>query len=99
MTHPPSEPTETQSDDVVQNVQRRAAQRRRSQQEGEPTLARQFARIGVLGWLIVIPTLLGLALGRWLDGLLDTQLMFSGALLLAGLALGCWSGWRWMHDA
>jgi len=85
-------------DDVVAGVRRRIDRRERAQREGEPSLARQFARIGVLGWLIVIPTLVGIAGGRWLDRVFDSGLMFSGALLLAGLGLGCWSGWRWMHD-
>lgn len=94
-----SQMTDNQHEDVLAGVRRRVDRYRRWQREGEPSLARQFARVGVLGWLIVVPTLLGVALGRWLDRVFDSGVLFSGALLLLGLVLGCWSGWRWMHDA
>ncbi len=92
--------TPSQDDDeVVNGVRRRVDRHERSQREGEPSLAHQFARVGVLGWLIVVPTLLGVFLGRWVDRIFDSGLMFSGALLVAGLCLGCWSGWRWMQQS
>jgi ATP synthase protein I len=65
--------------------------------EGEPTFARQVAQIGVLGWTIVLPTLLGTFLGRWIDRRFGTGIFWTGPLLLLGLALGCWSAWRWMQ--
>jgi ATP synthase protein I len=39
----------------------------------------------------------GLALGRWLDQRLGSGITFSAALLLLGLGLGAWAGWRWIH--
>ncbi|MBX3611074.1 MAG: AtpZ/AtpI family protein [Hydrogenophaga sp.] len=68
-----------------------------SRREGEPSLMRQLAAVGVLGWMIVLPALGGIALGRWLDRLWHTGLTFTAALLLVGLALGCWSAWHWVH--
>jgi len=85
-------------DEVVAGVRRRVDRRKQWEREGDPTLARQFACVGVLGWLIVIPALLGAALGRWLDGIFASGIVFSAGLLFAGLALGCWSGWRWMQE-
>jgi ATP synthase protein I len=43
--------------------------------------------------------LLGVFAGRWLDRVLGTGLMFTGALLFLGLALGSWSAWKWMKSA
>jgi len=65
--------------------------------EGEPSLARFVGQIGVLGWVIVAPTLIGLFIGRWLDHMLHTGIFWSAALLMLGVTLGFWSGWRWMH--
>lgn len=65
--------------------------------EGEPSLMRQVGRIGILGWIIVTPALLGLFLGRWIDREAGTGIFWSAPLLLLGLALGCWSAWRWIH--
>ena len=50
--------------------------------------------IGALGWLIVIPTLAGVMLGRWLDKTFDTGIMFSGALIFLGVVLGSYLVWQ-----
>lgn len=83
---------------LLDQVRRRASSTQRWLREGEPTLARQFAAVGVLGWIVVIPALLGIWLGRALDRWLSTGITFTAALLLLGVLLGGWSAWRWMHE-
>lgn len=65
---------------------------------GERSVGRNLAMIGVLGWMVVAPTLLGIVAGRWLDRTFDTGIFWTGACLVAGLAFGCWLGWRWIHE-
>lgn len=55
-----------------------------------------FAMTGLIGWSIVLPTLLGAALGMWLDGNHPGKYSWTLALLVAGLTLGCWNAWRWV---
>lgn len=56
---------------------------------------RALAMIGGLGWLVIAPTLGGIWLGRQLDRALGQGGIFwTGALLMVGLALGCWMAWR-----
>lgn len=79
-----------------------AARRQRERQdkwrtEGELSVVRFVGQIGVLGWIIVTPTLIGLFIGRWLDHRLGTGIFWSAPLLLLGVVLGYWSAWRWMH--
>jgi ATP synthase protein I len=62
----------------------------------EPSLGARLGQIGVLGWTIVVPVLLCLFFGRWLDRTLGTGIFFSAPLLMAGAAIGFWSAWRWM---
>lgn len=83
--------------EVVGGVRRRLERQRRWLREGDPTLARQFARVGVLGWMIVTPMLLGVLFGRWIDRLLGTGIFWTAPLLFVGLAIGCWSAWKWMQ--
>lgn len=83
-------------DPLEKNVGLRAERHRRWLREGEPTVARRLAQIGVLGWIVVTPMLLGLFLGRWLDHLAGSALFWTAPLLLLGLGIGCWSAWRWM---
>lgn len=71
--------------------------RRRRQSGGMPSLAAGLGHIGVLGWQIVTPALIGLAIGRWLDHRLASGIFWTAPLLVLGLGLGCWSAWKWMR--
>lgn len=84
-------------DALLGGVRRRSARHRSWLRDGEPTLVRQFARVGVLGWLVVVPALLGAWLGHLIDAKLGGGVFWTAPLLLVGLAIGCWSGWKWMH--
>ena len=35
------------------------------------SVGRRLAQIGILGWILVIPTLAGLFVGRWMDARLS----------------------------
>jgi len=83
--------------ELTSSVQRHLGRRKRWLREGDPTLTRLFARVGVLGWMIVAPMLLGLWLGHWLDRHFGSGIFWSAPLLLAGLVIGCWSAWKWMQ--
>jgi len=74
---------------------RMRAQEARS--DPEPSLARRFGQIGVLGWTIVGPTILGVALGAFLDKRLGTHITLTAALTFLGAGLGLWLALRWMH--
>ena len=97
MTEPKTEPRE--DDALVKGVRVRGKRHRRWLREGEPSAARRLAQIGVLGWIIVVPMLLGVFAGRWLDRTFNSGLFCTAPLLIVGLALGSWSAWKWMNSA
>lgn len=77
---------------------RQAAERaRQGRDDPEPTMAERLGQIGVLGWTVVFPILLGIGVGRWLDHTFATGIFFTAPLLMIGAALGLWLAWRWMH--
>ncbi|MFI0396106.1 AtpZ/AtpI family protein [Paracoccus jiaweipingae] len=83
--------------DRTQAAARRAERRAQEARDNpEPSLARRFGQIGVLGWIIVGPTLLGLLGGRWLDLRLGSGIMLAAAGLMLGAGLGLWLAIRWM---
>jgi ATP synthase protein I len=84
-------------DGLADAVRKRQVRQTHWLSEGEPSMARFVGQIGVLGWIIVAPTLLGLFVGRWLDRIFGSGIFWSAALLTLGVAIGFWSGWRWMH--
>ncbi len=52
--------------------------------------------MGLIGWSVVVPTLLGAALGIWLDKNQPGQHSWTLALLVGGLVLGCFNAWHWV---
>ena len=52
--------------------------------------------MGLVGWSVVVPTLLGTALGVWLDRRHPGSHSWTLALLMAGLTLGCFNAWHWV---
>jgi ATP synthase protein I len=70
---------------------------RRQEHEGEPSVARHLGQVGVLGWAVVLPTLLALYVGRLIDRHLGTGIFWTAPLMMAGLGFGCWLAWKWMH--
>lgn len=86
-------------DPLAESTRLRSERHRRWLREGEPTVAHRLAQIGVLGWIVVTPMLLGIFWGRWLDQHFGTGIFWTAPLLLLGLMLGCWSAWRWMNNS
>ena len=52
--------------------------------------------MGLIGWSVAVPTLLGAALGLWLDARYPGRHAWTLAFLVAGLAIGCAIAWRWV---
>lgn len=86
-------------DPLVRSVRLRGDRHRRWLREGEPSVAHRLAQIGVLGWIIIVPMLIGIFAGRWLDQRFGTGLFWTAPLLLLGTVLGGWSAWKWMKSA
>jgi ATP synthase protein I len=52
--------------------------------------------MGLIGWSVVVPTLLGAALGIWLDNRHPGSHSWTLMLLVIGLAIGCLNAWHWV---
>lgn len=97
MTAPPRDRDE--EDPMVSSLRLRGARHARWLRDGEPSTARRLAQIGVLGWIVVVPMLLGTFAGRLLDEHFRSGVFCTAPLLFLGLAIECWSGWKWMQSA
>ncbi|WEK43235.1 MAG: AtpZ/AtpI family protein [Candidatus Sphingomonas colombiensis] len=89
---PPPDPRQR----LAEVARKRADRRRRWRLFGEGSIGRNLGQIGALGWTIILPALIGLGIGRWLDRETGSRIFWTAPLLLIGLAAGCWSGWRWI---
>jgi ATP synthase protein I len=78
-------------------VRKSRERRARWEREGERSIGQNLAMIGALGWTIVMPTVAGIFLGRWLDRQFASGIFWTLGLLFLGLAIGCGLAWRRMH--
>ena len=80
-------------DRVVQRVRRkRRAERRRGE-----TAWLGLRSSGLVGWSIVIPTLLGILTGVAIDRRYPSAYSWTLMLMIAGLMLGCTQAWHWVE--
>lgn len=93
-----TEPNHKGRREMQDAVERRKSRREQWQREGERPLWKNLSMVGALGWLIIMPILIGVFTGRWLDGRLDTGVTFSGALTFLGACLGFYWAWRRMNE-
>lgn len=82
---------------------RRLEDRLREKQERRSHVNRfwyDFMRFNLTGWSVVIPTLIGLALGNWIDQRYPGGVSWTLTLMAAGLFIGCLNAWYWIrhHD-
>jgi ATP synthase protein I len=52
--------------------------------------------LGLIGWSVCLPTLLGAWLGLWLDERHPGTHPWTLTLLIAGLCVGCANAWHWI---
>jgi ATP synthase protein I len=51
---------------------------------------------GMVGWSVAVPTLIGAALGAWLDKNYPESISWTLTFLVAGLFIGCFIAWQWI---
>lgn len=74
----------------------KAARKLKGQRQVTRTVWSGLGMMGLVGWSVAMPTLLGAALGFWLDDRYPGGRSWTLALMAAGLALGCFNAWHWV---
>lgn len=81
---------------LSEEVGAKAARKLRARRRGAPGVWFGLGMMGLIGWSVTIPTLLGAGLGIWLDRHHPGPHAWTLALLVAGLAIGCFNAWHWV---
>lgn len=92
MTRPDGE-----ADRLERTIARKADQHARAATEGRHTVWFGVGMFGLVGWAVAVPTLAGVALGRWLDARFADAPSWTIMGLLAGVALGSLNAWWWVR--
>jgi ATP synthase protein I len=53
---------------------------------------------GLIGWSVMVPTLIGIAIGIWVDKHYPSRYSWTLMLMLIGLIVGCANAWHWVDS-
>lgn len=84
------------SQGMSHQVDKKVALKLQAQRHKHPGVWFGLGLMGVVGWSVALPTLLGIALGVWLDATISDSRAYTLIFLLAGLTLGCFIAWNWV---
>lgn len=85
-------PRAEQADEIARSARRKLKARKRRQ--SNPLYG--LGMFGLVGWAVAIPTLLGTAIGLWIDAQTTSTRSWTLVCLLGGVALGCLNAWYWV---
>src|SRR5664279_2528609 len=87
-----------QNDETVFSEQIAKKEKRKltARRTGAGTVWAGLGMFGMIGWSVAIPTLLGAALGIWLDKKYPQSFSWTLTFLVIGLLAGCIIAWYWV---
>lgn len=71
-------------------------QKLKAQQEKNGTVWFGLGMFGMVGWSVTVPSILGAALGIWLDKKYPESFSWTLTFLITGLAAGSLIAWHWI---
>ena len=78
-------------------VLRKSLRREKARGRRKDSVWAWLATFGLVGWTVVVPTVLGLALGRFLEDRIEGSVNFTITFLVVGAAVGLWMAWHWVR--
>jgi ATP synthase protein I len=81
--------------ELLRQVGRRERRKLRARREGTSVWF-GLGMYGLIGWSVAMPTVLGVALGMWLDAARPGPLSWTLMLMFGGLIAGCATAWYWV---
>ncbi len=82
---------------LANHIGTKAARKARARREPKRDLWFGVGMFGLVGWSVMIPTLLGIALGIWVDKLWPGRISWTLTLLFLGVIVGCRNAWYWIE--
>ena len=83
------------SDDFSELVGKKAARKIKARESNESAWF-GLGMMGLVGWSVTVPTILGIAAGIWLDNRYPGHISWTLTLLITGLIVGCLNAWYWV---
>jgi ATP synthase protein I len=82
--------------ELARQVQKKEARRLKARRERYRSVWFGLGMFGLVGWSVAIPTLIGIALGIWIDTTWRGPYSWTLMLLFIGVMVGCLNAWYWV---
>lgn len=83
--------------ELERQVALKQARKLRAQSEKNQTIWFGLGMMGLVGWSIAVPALVGIAIGLWIDSEWPSRYSWALMLLIMGVCIGCWNAWNWIE--
>jgi ATP synthase protein I len=82
--------------EFTKTVEHKVIRKLKAQNNPSRSVWMGLGTMGIVGWSVAVPTLVGLFLGIWLDKHYSFGFSSTLNLLIVGIVFGCFSAWRWV---
>src|SRR5690554_867732 len=97
MSEAPKKQPESGEPTLAARVGKKAARAAKARSRGTQSGWSGLGMVGLGGWAVAVPGVLGAALGIWLDEHDPGGRSWTLALLTLGLVIGCLNAWHWIN--
>jgi len=81
---------------MIEDIGRKAKRKLRARRTRQESIWYGMGMVGIVGWSVAIPTVLGVAAGLWLDERVEVEFSWTLTLLITGVVIGCLNAWYWI---
>lgn len=78
-------------------IDRKARRRARAARDRDRTIWSWLGMMGLVGWSVAIPAVVGAFAGQWLDARLDSDVSWTITGVVLGMTVGCLQAWYWIE--
>ncbi|MFW6160312.1 MAG: AtpZ/AtpI family protein [Acidobacteriota bacterium] len=83
--------------DYPETVGKKELRKIRSRRKKDESLWFGLGMFGLVGWSVAIPTVIGIAVGIWIDARYPGRFSWTLICLFLGIILGCLNAWYWVN--
>lgn len=84
-------------EELLEEIRKQSEKKIKAKEEGSEIMF-GLGLFGIVGWSIAIPTVIGIALGVYLDKKFTQSFSWTITLLFAGVIMGSFNAWRWIQE-
>jgi ATP synthase protein I len=83
-------------DKLIEKVGAKEDRKIRARREKDRGVWFGLGMFGLVGWSVAIPTVIGIALGIWIDTKWPSPYSWTLMFLIIGVLVGCVNAWYWI---